>query len=203
MVWRGFRFGLMLQFAVGPVCLLTFIASSSFGIIAGESIAIAATLVDAVYIGLSAGGIAQLMRNPAIQHRIKAFGMGILASFGLYMIWQVWCGVLPQVTLFGSSYMDFFLEGVILTVSNPLTILFWGGVFAMQVAEHHLQKDHIVWFGAGCVLSTLVFLTAIAILGNVASIFLQPQVILDLNGLVGAMLIYFAFQLWKKDDKDG
>jgi threonine/homoserine/homoserine lactone efflux protein len=198
MLWQGFRFGLMLQFAVGPICLLTFIASSSFGFIAGESIAIAAALIDAVYIGVSAGSIARLMKNPSIQRHIKAGGGIILAGFGLYMLWQVRCGVLPQVTLFGSGCLDFFLEGIVLTISNPLTILFWGGVFAAQVAEHHLQKEDMMWFGGGCVLSTLVFLTAVVIVGTFSGKFLPTQIILGLNGVVGVMLLYFALRMWKK-----
>jgi threonine/homoserine/homoserine lactone efflux protein len=198
MLWRGFRFGLMLQFAVGPICLLTFIASSTFGFFAGEAVAVAAALVDAVYIGVSAGSIARLMRNPAVQRRIKAFGAVVLAGFGLYMLNEVGSGVLPRVTLFGSSYLDFFLEGIILTASNPLTILFWGGVFAAQVAEHQLQQEDMVLFGGGCVLSTFLFLSAVAAVGIFAGRFLAPIVILGLNGLVGAMLIYFAFRMWKK-----
>lgn len=198
MLWRGFQFGLILQFAVGPICLLTFIVSSSFDIIAGELIVIAATLVDAAYIGLSAGGIARLMRNEAIQRRIKAFGVCVLIGFGTYMIWQVLYGEFPQITLFGSSYLDFFLEGAILTVSNPLTILFWGGVFAVQVADYHLNEDDMVRFGTGCVLATFTFLTGIAILGRFAGAFLSSQIILGLNGLVGLALLYFAVQMWRK-----
>lgn len=198
MLWQGFRFGLMLQFAVGPICLLTFIASSSFGFLAGESIAIAAVLVDAIYISVSAGGIAQLMKNPQIQRWVKTFGVVILVSFGLYMIWQVLSGVLPQITLLGSGYMDFFLEGVILTISNPLTILFWGGVFAVQMAGHRWEKEDMTWFSVGCVLSTFVFLTAVAGLGIFAGKFLPSQIILVLNGLVGFLLLYFAFRMWKK-----
>jgi len=196
MLWRGFRFGMMLQFAVGPVCLLTFIASSSFGVAAGEAIAAAATLVDAVYIGVSVGSVVKLMKNVVVQQRIKAGGALILAAFGAYMIWQVSCDSLPQVTLFGSSSMDFFLEGVILTASNPLTILFWGGVFAAQVTEHHLQSHDMVLFGSGCVLSTFMFLTAVNFLGIFAGQFLPPHIILGLNGLVGAALIYFALKMY-------
>lgn len=195
MIWRGFRFGMMLQLAVGPICLLTFMAAASFGWAAGEAVAVAAALVDAAYIAVSAGSIAALMQRPQVQQRVRWFGMAVLVGFGLYMMWGALQGSMPKVAFSGTGPMDFFIEGLILTVSNPLTILFWGGVFAAQAAQYHMERRQMGQFAGGCVLSTIVFLSAVAWAGMVLGRFLPDSVLLVLNGAVGMALVYFGVRL--------
>lgn len=56
MVWKGVRFGMMLQLAIGPVFFLVLTASALYGCLAGIAVMAAAALVDAVFIAISAGG---------------------------------------------------------------------------------------------------------------------------------------------------
>lgn len=197
MLWRGFRFGMMLQLAVGPICLLTFMASASFGWASGEAVAIAATIVDAVYIIVSASSVAVIIKKPEVQRKVKIFGAVILVLFGGYMVWQTTGGNIPHVAVAGTGAADFFIEGIVLTVSNPLTILFWGGVFAAQAAEYSMDQQEMKWFAGGCLLSTIVFLSLIAAAGVFVGQFLPSFVLLLLNGAVGIALIYFGMRLWR------
>lgn len=190
MVWKGVRFGMMLQLAIGPVFFLVLTASALYGCLAGIAVMAAAALVDAVFIAISAGGIAVLIKRPGIQRRIKLFGSAVLMFFGLYMTVTAMGEQVPQITFSGTT-------GLILTLSNPLTILFWGGVFASQAAVHGASPRQMKGFAAGCVLSTILFLTGTAVVGAVFSRFLPLSVLLMLNGAVGVILLYLGFRLWR------
>ena len=41
-------------------------------------------------------------------------------------------------------------QAFLLIASNPLTVIFWSGVFAAQTAERHYDKSQLRWFGLGC-----------------------------------------------------
>ena len=197
MIIKGFRFGLLLQLAVGPMCLLVFNTSASEGLLSGLMLVSAITLVDGLYILLSGFGIAAIMKNVRIQRIIKLFGCVILILFGISMITgALGYNLLPSFLLFSAeSQENIFLKGLLLTASNPLTILFWSGVFSTQVIEHKLNKLQLFYFGSGCILSTLSFLSVIALLGTVVSRFLPQIIMTGLNVVVGVLLIFFGLRL--------
>lgn len=107
--------------------------------------------------------------------------------------------LLPEIRLFSNvTNQNIFIQGLMLTASNPLTIIFWGGVFSTQVAEYDFSKKQIIFFGLGCILSTLFFLTIISFCGSILNGFLSKTIIKVLNVMVGAILIYFGIKLLLK-----
>lgn len=53
MIFKGFKFGMLLQLAVGPMCLLVFNTSAAHGFSVGMSLVFAITLIDFLFISLS------------------------------------------------------------------------------------------------------------------------------------------------------
>lgn len=198
MIIKGFRFGILLQLAVGPMCLLVFNTSASEGILSGLVLVSAISLVDGLYILLSGLGIASIMKNIQIQRMIKLFGCAVLMLFGISMITgALGIKLLPSFLLFSAkSQENVFLKGLLLTASNPLTILFWSGVFSTQVIQHKLNKLQLFYFGLGCILSTLSFLSIIALLGTIISRFLPQNIVTGMNIVVGVLLILFGLKLF-------
>lgn len=204
MLVKGFRFGMLLQLAIGPMCLMVFNTSASKGFSSGFAIVAAITLIDALYIALSGCGITVLLKRKKTNKSIKLLGCMILLLYGIQTILNVFnASILPEVKLFENIKSgNLFLQGLIITASNPLTIVFWSGVFSSQVAEYNIKKLQLFLFAEGCVLSTLVFLTVIAVLGQAAGAFLPDRIIQGLNILVGLFLIYYGFRLVLKKEKD-
>jgi len=200
MVYKGFKFGMLLQLAVGPMCFMVFTVSSSHGLVEGLSLVLAIALVDALYIALSGFGIAAFIGRERVKLIIKLFGGFILFLFGLNLfLGSFHASIILQISLFQQQDgQNLFIQGLILTASNPLTILFWSGVFSAQVADHNLTKKQLTFFGAGCVLSTLVFLSAVALLGCTVSGFLPNFIINVLNAVVGLLLILFGISIFLK-----
>ena len=64
-----------------------------------------------------------------------------------------------------------FAQAFLPAASNLLTVTFWSGVFAAQTAERHYDKSQLRWFGFGCVLAAVFFLTLAAACGSFAGAF--------------------------------
>jgi len=196
MIFKGLRFGMLLQLAVGPVCLLTFNLSAGGGFIAGLQVALAAALVDALFIALSGAGAAAFIGRAKVKTAVRWGGCLVLVIFGLNIVLNA-AGIpfLPDFALFRTTGGNPFMQGLVLTAANPLTIVFWSGMFTAQMMKYSWNKRQLGLFAAGCVLSTLLSLTAVAALGTVLSGFL-PQIALQiLNAAVGAVLIFYGFKL--------
>lgn len=199
-VFAGFRFGMVLQLSVGPVCLFVFRAAGGAGFWPAALAVLAVALADAAYILLAGTGVAALLGRPGVARGLRVIGCALLALFGVDMILgALGLGLLPNLRLFADVRpRGLFAQALLLTASNPLTILFWSGVFAAQAAARLMGRRQLLGFGLGCILSTVVFLTAVAGLGTLAGTLLPPVVIAWLNGVVGVALIIFGIRLLLK-----
>lgn len=200
MIYKGFKFGMLLQLAVGPMCLMVFNTSTTYGFLMGLSLVLAISFIDGIYIILSGLGIAAIINKENVKSAIKILGCIVLVLFGINTITGVFdFTLLPNLKLFSNiTNQNFFIQGLLLTASNPLTIIFWGGVFSTQVSENNFNKKQLILFGCGCILSTLSFLTIVSFCGNMLSRFLPQIIIQILNVMVGVILIYFGIKLLLK-----
>lgn len=202
MIFKGFRFGMLLQLAVGPMCLLVFKTSASNGFFSGFVLVLAIALVDIIFMTVSGLGVAAVISNPKAKLVLKLAGGAVLILFGINMVLGEFnIRLFPTVSAHGDfSNQSIFLQGVLLTASNPLTIIFWSSVFSAQVIENGLTKRQLVVFGAGCVLATLSFMTAVDLLGLAVNTFLPGFVIKILNIIVGIVLVCFGIRLLLKKE---
>lgn len=200
MVFKGFKLGMLLQLAVGPMCLLVFNTSSTHGFSVGFSLVLSITLIDLLYIALSGFGVGAILDKENIRKVIKTFGALVLMLFGVNMILSAFSiALLPSIPLFPQiNEQSIFVQGLLLTASNPLTIIFWSGVFSTQVIENNYNKKQLYWFGFGCVLSTVTFLAFVAALGTLICNFLTEDTMKLLNICVGAIILYFGLRLMLK-----
>jgi threonine/homoserine/homoserine lactone efflux protein len=197
MVLKGLKFGMLLQLAVGPMCLMVFNTSTAYGIFYGLHLVLAITLIDTLYIALSCVGVAAVINKAKVKAFIKLAGCLVLVLFGANIISGVFdLSLLPDIALFSNaSSENLFVQGLLLTASNPLTIIFWSGMFSTQMIENEWNKKQLFFFAVGCVMATITFLTIVAFLGSILNGFL-PQVIMQfLNVSVGIVLIFFGIRL--------
>lgn len=192
----GLLFGLMLQIAVGPVCIsvlqkgITESFGDAFRMVWGVVIA------DGTYIVLALLGISGVMCFEPVRIGIGLAGSLLLLYFGLRNLLTRKTDV-EQVAAAGGTAGDSFRYGFLLTLSNPLTILFWAGVFGGLIATTQFgSQAGLGLFALGCLSATLVFLTAVGALGRfIGSAVRRPSLLLWLNRAVGLFLIGFAVKL--------
>lgn len=197
MVLKGFKFGMLLQFAIGPVCSFIFQMASLRGLHAAATGVLGVTIIDGLYIFAAIVGLASIIKRKNTKILLKIFGAAILSIFGASTVLSVFnIGFLPSLSLQNiSNSSSVFLRAIILTVSNPLTIIFWAGVFSTKVAEENMKRSDIYAFGFGALLSTVLFLTLIALIGSFTKAFFPPYIIQTLNLTVGFLLLYFSIRM--------
>ena len=200
MITKGFRFGMILQLAIGPVCLFIFQNGASSGFWAAFSGVLGTALIDGSEILLAILGVgAILQRSKNARIVLKYGGAAILILFGAANILGVFgMDILPALSVGRSD--NVFWQTALLALSNPLTILFWAGVFAAKIVDENMEKQDLNGFGFGCVLSTLFFLTLVSIVGALSRIVLPQTVIAALNVMVGCVMILFGVKNIRKKD---
>lgn len=194
MIWKGFRFGMFLQFAVGPICLFIFQTAATSGFFAAETGVLGVAIIDGLYILAAIFGIGKILNKyPRMKEVIRYFGAAVLVLFGLSNIVSIFeVSIIPSLEFLSEQSANvIFWKTLVLTLSNPLTILFWIGVFSTKLVEENIQQKDMYLFGFGAVLSTFFFLTIISILGTFLLIFIEPVVLKGLNLLVGTVLVGF------------
>ena len=198
----GLKFGMLLQLAVGPMCLMVFNTAKNVNFLVALSLVLAIALVDAFYILLAGLGVSKIMENKKIKNTFKIVGSIVLIIFGLNIILNVFnINIIPGLNIKPNS-ANIFIQGLILTLSNPITIVFWGSVLTTKIIDDGLKKKELVIFSIGLVSATLFFLTFVAILGTILSSFIPEVISKVLNIIVGILIVYFGIKLViKKDSK--
>lgn len=191
---EGLAFGLILQISVGPVCIAVLHKGLTQGFHHAFSMVWGVALVDALYIVLSIIGVSALLQIGAVRTAVGLAGVLLLAYFGIrYLRAPVERKQGSQTT---DSLLKSFTYGAGLTLTNPLTILFWAGVLGAMLSTHSFsQPGGVILFCAGCITATLLFLTAVALAGHSLERVLTEWLLLWLNRAVGVFLIGFAIKL--------
>lgn len=200
-LFNGIKFGVLLQLAIGPLCLLTFNTAMRSGFWPGMAVVAAISFVDILYMLFAGVGIAKLMKSESVQRKIKFFGCIVLVLFGLNTILSAFnLFLFPDISIFSNDLgKSLFLKYLLLSASNPLTIVFFSGIFSAQVAENQYTSKALFIFGVGIMISTIIFLTAVSWMGSILSSFIPAIAIKVLNVGVGIFLIYFGLKLYIKN----
>lgn len=195
MLFEGYKFGLMLQLAVGPICLLVFNLSSNYGLILGLVSVLGVTIVDSFFILFAIRGSEKLIKNVKVKTILKYAGALILILFGISFIYDsLWTNTVTSITITEFQTPKVFIESIIITASNPMTIIFWASAFSSKVAGGKFTKKDVYLFGMGSVMSTVTFLTVVALIGTITKTFLTSWLIILLNIAVGIVLIGFGIK---------
>ena len=200
MFLSGLRFGLLLQLAVGPVSLMVFNTAGTLGFLMGSLSALTVTAVDGLYIALATLGISTFLQNERVKKTIQIVGACVLIFFGLDIAaGALGVSFLPKIVLFQDlGTENVLLRAAILTGSNPLTIVFWGGVFSTRVTAVDMSRNQLFSFGVGCAAATFLFLNGVVLAGIAVKSFLPPMLMTVLNVCVGVAIIFFAFRMISK-----
>lgn len=196
----GLRFGMILQLAIGPMCIMVFNTAKNVNFLVALSLVLAISLVDAFYILLAGLGVSKLIKNKKNLF-FKIICSLVLIIFGLNIVLNVFKINLIPVLNVKPNTTNIFIQGLILTLSNPITIIFWGSILTKKIVEDRLEKKELVLFSIGLVSSTIIFLSFIALLGTILSSFISESISNILNIIVGLLIIFFGIKVLIKKDK--
>ena len=197
MIFKGFRFGMILQLAIGPMCIFIFQTSIKYGFLQAEQGVIGTAIVDSLEILLAILGVGMILeKSKKAEFTLKIFGVMILVLYGLNSILSAF-----DISLFGTTQQavtydagNTLIQAIILTLSDPLSIVFWAGIFSAKITEERFDRKSLRLFAAGCVTATLFFLTFIAGVGSLTGQVIPESLIRLLNFAVGIFMFYFAYR---------
>lgn len=192
MFCSGFKFGMLLQLSVGPVCFFLLQCAAALGFWKALPAVFGVAAADACYILAATCGVGALFeRRRALRLILGRAGALVLCAFGAFTLWQVWRGSASPVVF--ALQDNVFAQAALLTLSNPLTILFWTGVFAARVAASRQQRAKVAAFSAGALFAAICFLTLVVFLGAGLQAFFTPALLRGLNGAIACTFFYFGW----------
>jgi len=197
---NGFLTGLLLQIAIGPVFFFILNIALQRTLIDGLFAVIAVTIADYLFIALAVLGVGKLLEKPKIK-----FGLGITSSvvlmlFGIIMIVSIGQGspISSPNEALESNYAASFISTFLLTISSPLTIVFWTGLFAARAIEKGYTQKQLLFFGIGAGWATFVFLGTSVVLLAAISASIPMALLRILNTGVGVLLMaYGSIRLYR------
>ena len=188
---NGFLTGLLLQIAIGPVFFFILNIALQRTTIDGLFAVMAVTLVDYLFIALAVLGVGKLLEKPKIKLILGIISSIVLVLFGIVMIYSIGPTNMGNSApaMLESNYVKSFSSSFLLTISSPLTIVFWTSLFAAKAIEKGYQKNELVIFGFAAGFATCVFLgCAVGLFSTIRTSI--PFILLRIcNVGVGALLI--------------
>lgn len=187
---NGLKTGLFLQLAIGPVFFyivnLTLQRSFYDGLVA----VLAVTIVDYLYITLSIVGIGKLLEHKKIKNVFGIISSLVLIIFGAIIIKGVIAnGSFNSVDIESASLLSSFLSVFFLTISSPMTIVFFTSIFTAKAVEYNYTKKELYIFGLSVGSATFLFMGLSVVLFSLLKQSVPIALIQSLNLLVGAVLI--------------
>lgn len=196
MLLEGFKFGMLLQIAIGPVCMYIFSLGTNYDFLRAQSGVMGVVLADGLYMSLALLGISSFIKDEKVQRKFNIFGAVIVILFGMELVLGYFgVSILPKFSIFKSTTGNLpFFKAFFLTAANPMTILFWIGVFSTKLSHWNLDKKETGSFALGALLATFIFLSLVSFMGTVTNSFLSLEALNFLNSAVGVVLLYFGMK---------
>lgn len=198
---KGLSTGFLLQIAIGPVFFFILNLSLQRTVNDGLLAVLAVTLVDYLYIALAILGVGKLLEDGKRKKHLAIVSSLVLVLFGILMLHSgggavSGAGAIVQEQ---SDYTESFLAAFFLTISSPLTIVFWTSLFAAKAIENSYTKGQLIVFGLAAGLATVLFLGSAVVGLSWFRASIPLGLIRGLNILVGLLLIaYGAVRLRKE-----
>ena len=195
----GFKFGMIPQLIIGPICLLVFHTAENNGFLFTIPLILVVAFVDILYVTFVLLGVQKLLADKKRKTKIflQVIGAVLLIIFGMSTILSVFnINIIPGTSLHPNT-KNIMLKGFLIGITNPIIIVFWGSILTTKFIENKFNKKEQLFYCIGIVLSTLTFQTFVALLGSTVAQLIPPKIKMILNITIGIYLITFGFQRLK------
>jgi L-lysine exporter family protein LysE/ArgO len=193
---RALFFGLLLGWGaaipIGPINLEIVRRNLRFGTTYGMALGLGACGADITYLALLSFGALTALLHPLILNSVAIAGSFILAWFG-YSALRMKAGASSEMAALNRHPLwRHTAEGYVLTLLNPLTILFWASISAQVIIFSRHAADKAIYAGIGVLLGTLSWMIALNVFLHLTRHRLSKRVMIYLNYAGGIILLGFA-----------
>lgn len=187
---NGLMTGMILQLAIGPVFFYIINLTLQKSFLDGLIAVIAVNIVDYIYIGLSIIGIGKLLEKKKVNKIFGIISSVILVVFGVVIIKNVMGGAISTgASADSATLLTSFTSAFLLTISNPMTIVFYTSLFTAKAIEYSYTKRELLIFGLATGMATLIFMGSAVVLFSLVKETVPMTAIKIANLLVGGLLV--------------
>lgn len=194
-VFLGYIFlGISLAAPIGPVNAAQLNKGIKNGFLHAWLVGLGATVADAIYMLLVFVGVVHFLEQAFMQTFLWLFGFFVLVYTG----YESLLGAREVATLANEirvnvSYFGSFFSGFIISLFNPLTILFWLGIFGSILAKTVKNNDFetIILYSAAIFIGITLWDVTMALLASNLRKFLTNRLLVGISILSGLSLIGF------------
>ena len=192
-VLNGLITGMILQLAIGPIFL--YVAGITIEQSAAEGLAavLAVTLVDFLFIACAIMGVGKLLEQEKIKRMMGICSSLVLCYFGFMMFREsisAGATTILAESLQGSVFTSF-VKAFFLTVSSPLTVIFWTGIFTARSIEKGFNRKQLWVFGLAAGMTTPLFLGGSVLVFSALRSSISLVFAGALNMIVGMILMLY------------
>lgn len=194
--------GLSLAAPIGPINAAQLDTGIKNGFWHAWIVGWGAILADAIYMALVYFGVVHFLEMPFMKTFLWLFGFFVLTYTGIETVLSAGKLDVDQRDS-KDSHFSSFLSGFLMSISNPLTILFWLGIYGSVLANAADKYDiqHLLLYSSAIFLGILCWDVTMAIVSSSFRRFLTKPILGLISGLSGLSLIcfgvYFAIQAAK------
>ncbi|MBP2240373.1 threonine/homoserine/homoserine lactone efflux protein [Cytobacillus eiseniae] len=203
-IFLGYVFlGLSLAAPIGPVNAAQLDKGIKSGFFHSWLVGLGAMTADAVYMLMVFLGIVHFLEIPFMKTFLWSFGFFVLVYTGIESI--IHAGKVALSTRdSGDSAVKSFLSGFFMSISNPLTILFWLGIYGSILAEtvNKFDTPHIILYSLAIFTGLIIWDITMAAIASGFRKFLNEKSLRSISIFSGISLIgfgvYFGIQAFKE-----
>ncbi|RDU36888.1 amino acid transporter [Neobacillus piezotolerans] len=191
--------GLSLAAPIGPINAAQLDRGIRYGFLHSWLTGVGAAAADGIYMIIVYAGIVKFIDAPIVQTFLWLFGAFVLLYTGVESLVNV-KGLNISGNRKKEPLIKSFMSGFFMSLSNPLTILFWLGIYGSVLAKTAATSGHgqLILYSAAIFSGLLIWDVSMAVLATSAKRFLTTGLLTAISIISGLSLIgfglYFGWQ---------
>ncbi|OIK10278.1 amino acid transporter [Bacillus sp. MUM 116] len=184
--------GLSLAAPIGPINAAQIDRGIRSGFLHAWLIGVGAVVADGVYMLIVYIGVVQFLETPIVKTFLWLFGCFVLIYTGIESILKA--GTLNlEYTRNKEPLIKSFFAGFLMSISNPLTILFWLGIYGSVLAKTAATSNNteLIIYSAAIFIGLLVWDITMAGVSSSFRSFLTSRLLVMISLFSGLSLIVF------------
>ncbi|RFU70682.1 amino acid transporter [Peribacillus saganii] len=194
--------GLSLAAPIGPINAAQLDKGIKNGFMHAWILGLGAALADAIYMALVYFGVVYFLETPFMKTFLWLFGFFVLCYTGVESIMSAGKIEANRRNKTDSLFKSFF-SGFLMSLSNPLTILFWLGIYGSVLANAANSYDfgHLLLYSGAIFSGILIWDITMACVASSFRRFLTSRILALISVISGLSLIgfgiFFGYQAYK------
>lgn len=184
--------GLSLAAPIGPINAAQLEKGIRNGFFHSWFVGLGAILADAFYMGLVYLGFVNFLEKPIIQTFLWSFGCFVLIYTGVESLINAG-KISPSNTRQSEPLSKSFFSGFFMSISNPLTILFWLGIYGSVLAKTvtNYNTEQLLLYSGAMFSGLLIWDLSMALLASTFRRYLSRSLLTSIAYISGLSLIGF------------